>query len=629
MQVNFSVLFQRFRCALILMILLLGLVVIIGCSSGGGNAPGVARNTVATEFGSLSGYAASGAWIYKGIPYAAPPVGNLRWRAPQDPDSWTGVRDATRPASVCTQEIYSRQWVPATVTSVSSPSSYTGSEDCLYLDIYRPQTNDTDLPVFVWIHGGANNFGGATSYDGTTLAVRENMIVVVVQYRLAALGWLFHTALGDGESTSDASGNYGTLDHIQALTWVQNNIAAFGGDPAQVTVGGQSAGGHAVIDLITSPLTAGLDLFSKGVALSPAMALLPPNDTLTDYMIDWLLLDDNSVTPAGTPPHYNSVDWTNADTYRSGMSTDLIKTYLRGKSAVKIMEACIEANFHMTGQEIMPFHSPYMDGNVLPDTDWVTTIASGAYEHVPLLIGNTEYENKSFLPLYGPVVKALFDTPSPASAYGWFNLFFVLTSPPLMTLAAVLPTAADHDVYDKTGKYSSRMWKATYTDAIADAMMTESSSNSIYTYLFKWDGGGDSAVANFQFIYGAGHATDVPFWFGQYDVDTFGYSFTTVNRPGRVLLMNAMMDYLGTFVYTGDPNVSGLATWDLWTANGGGASGDAYLLNLNATTTALALGETSDPELTPGPSGSVAAEETTYEGGVAWGVLLANVLSIF
>jgi len=572
--------------------LLWGFAVIAGCSSSSATHAG--GNIVTTEFGSLRGYSDSGAAIYKGIPYASPPEGDLRWRAPQDPARWIGLRDATKPASACTQEMYTRQWNSLASASNSGggdalSSNYTGSEDCLYLDVYKPQNIQTPLPVYVFIHGGSNNKGDAQVYDGTTLAVRGKMIVVVIQYRLNALGWFSSYALKNtAENVLDASGNYGTLDQIKALTWVQNNIAAFGGDPAKVTIGGQSAGANGVLNMIMSPLTDGL--FSKAVALSPAMSLIP-NDTtsptpvtLSNLMINWLLQNDGTATNMAT-----------ADTYRLSMNSEAVTSYLRSKPALKILEACIEANLRLTGVGTMPSHSPYMDGNVLPATDWVNTIKTGNYHHVPMIIGNAEYEMKSIMPVraFAASVKAASCGAGfciPSSAYDWSHLeSAVLDSPATLTLGQVLPLPTDRDIYGTGSLLSSAMWKATYTDAVADALMTNDSSNAIYAYIFQWNGGTDPALANFKYIIGASHGTDVPFWFGYYDVDLFGYSFTTANRPGRVLLMNAMMDYLGTFVHTGNPNQagSGLAVWSPWTANNGGTSGATNLLTLDANTTSI------------------------------------------
>ena len=222
------------------MILFLGLAAISGCSTGGTASPGVSGGkTVTTEFGSVRGYASSGAWIYKGIP----------WMRPRRSEISAGGR----PRILTHGKAYViPQNLPACVLS-----RYTLSNGCQLLQLHPlpviPAVRivsisistvlslKLDLPVFVWIHGGANNFGGATSYDGSTLAVRENMIVVVVQYRLAALGWFSNYALETiaamASDSLDFSGNYGTLDQIKALTWVQHNIAAFGGDPSKVTVG--------------------------------------------------------------------------------------------------------------------------------------------------------------------------------------------------------------------------------------------------------------------------------------------------------------------------------------------------------------------------------------------------------
>ncbi len=566
----------------------MGLSAITGCSSSSNNTlPG---NIVFTESGILKGYLDSGTLIFKGIPFAAPPVGNLRWHAPQDPAHWTGIRDATKAASVCSQQIYSQQWVAA--TPVSSASSYTGSEDCLYLDVYRPQTVTTSkLPVFVWIHGGANILGGASSYDGTALATRENMVVVVIQYRLGPFGYFSNYAWLDGsESKVNASGNFGTLDQIKALNWVQKNIAAFGGDPAKVTVGGQSAGGGATLDMIISPLTTGL--FRSAIAMSPGLSLVTPdpadpnNATLSNTMLNWLLQDDGTVVTG---------DWAGADAHRLSMSNAAVKQYLRNKSALKLEMAAIQANYHLNPSlgERMPFHMPFGDGTVLP-ADWATAIAAGNFRHVPLILGNVKQEDKTFMPLYGPKLKP-FGVPS--GSYNWFDLLQGVMIPDSrhLSLADVLPTDADVEFYNNVGTEASRMWKAR-TDAIAHTIMEEASSNSVYFYLFGWDGGGDTAIADFQIIFGAAHAADIPFWFGWPDtkVTSYGeFSFTAANRPGRTLLANAMMDYLGAFVYTGNPNPSGstLQSWSKW------SPAAPNLLTLNATKTSLDLG-TASYELT-------------------------------
>jgi para-nitrobenzyl esterase len=165
--------------------------------------------------------------IWQGVPYAKPPVDDfvnqiyLRWKAPQDPTPWQGVREATKPALKCTQLQTTDDWLR---TGIIDPDS---GEDCLYVTIYRPN-NSKKLPVYVWIHGGSNNFGSAREYGAAELAVRSDVVVVVVQYRLGPIGWFFHPALQSGIDPLSDSGNFGTLDTAQALKWCQQNIAAFG-----------------------------------------------------------------------------------------------------------------------------------------------------------------------------------------------------------------------------------------------------------------------------------------------------------------------------------------------------------------------------------------------------------------
>lgn len=212
-----------------------------------------------TGYGELSGYADGAVAAWRGIPYAKPPVADFRWRAPQDPDPWTGTRWAIDSGYPAVQFEMDRTW--------HQTGRIIGSEDCLSLDIYRPDTDKTDLPVYCWIHGGSNKFGSAATYKANAMAMAEkrNVVVVLIQYRLGPMGWFRHADLrNDDVADMSNSGNFGTLDQIQALKWVKNNIAAFGGNPDNVTIAGQSAGGHNVMNLFISPIAAGL--FHKAVS---------------------------------------------------------------------------------------------------------------------------------------------------------------------------------------------------------------------------------------------------------------------------------------------------------------------------------------------------------------------------
>lgn len=223
------------------------------------------NNTVRVKSGLLEGApgSVSGVRVFKGIPYAAPPVGDLRWRPPQPPAKWDGVRRADKFSDSCMQNL-ARSHNPWTAEFMVQNQA---SEDCLCLNVWTAAKSTGERrPVFLWIHGGAftEGSGEVAVYDGAELA-RKGLVVVTINYRLGVLGFLTHPDL-TGESSRHASGNYGLLDAVAALEWVKANIAAFGGDPQRVTIAGQSAGASAVHALTASPLARGL--FQRAIAES-------------------------------------------------------------------------------------------------------------------------------------------------------------------------------------------------------------------------------------------------------------------------------------------------------------------------------------------------------------------------
>jgi para-nitrobenzyl esterase len=228
-----------------------------GSASAHSSQGGAAVTTVAD--GTLRGVTVSGGYDFLGLPYAAPPIGNLRWRPPRPATGWRGVRDATRFAPSCPQPTQGNPFLPPGVLS----------EDCLYLNVYTPTLRwAAHRPVLVWIHGGGFTEDGARNYDGSKLAA-DGTVVVTINYRLGALGFLAHPALARGSAGS--SGNYGLMDQIAALEWVRRNIARFGGDPNNVTIAGQSAGGVSVLALMVSHRSRGL--FQRAIVESGAFAL--------------------------------------------------------------------------------------------------------------------------------------------------------------------------------------------------------------------------------------------------------------------------------------------------------------------------------------------------------------------
>ncbi|MEU1310522.1 carboxylesterase family protein [Streptomyces cinnamoneus] len=219
------------------------LLAVAGCAPLGDEEADAADGHVVTvKSGRLRGTVREGYRLFQGIPYAAPPTGERRWRAPERPSEWEGVRDATMPGSQCPQ--------PGVAGAVA-----TGREDCLFLNVWAPERRRGErAPVMVWLHGGALSWGSGDAYPARRLATQGGIVVVTINYRLGALGYLAHPALANGKET----GNYGLMDQQAALRWVKGNVAAFGGDPAKVTVAGESAGGASVCALLNSPASRGL-----------------------------------------------------------------------------------------------------------------------------------------------------------------------------------------------------------------------------------------------------------------------------------------------------------------------------------------------------------------------------------
>jgi para-nitrobenzyl esterase len=241
----------------------LALTAAVAEAVGAGPATGASSSRAAPilciEGGAVRGAALSGVYEFLGLPYGAPPTGSLHWRPPRSPAEWRGVRDATKFAPSCPQPTRGNPFLPAGALS----------EDCLYLNVYTPSLrHKQNRPVLVWIHGGGFTEDGARNYDGAKLAA-DGAVVVTINYRLGALGFLAHPALA--RRPGGSAGNYGLMDQIAALRWVRDNIARFGGNPGNVTIAGQSAGGVSVLALLVSQRSRGL--FQRAIVESGAFAL--------------------------------------------------------------------------------------------------------------------------------------------------------------------------------------------------------------------------------------------------------------------------------------------------------------------------------------------------------------------
>jgi para-nitrobenzyl esterase len=279
--------------------------------------------------------------VWKGLPYAAPPIGALRWRPPAGAAPWSGLRTATRFGAACPQD--------PRVAGDPEPQS----EDCLFLNVWAPRRRmPGGAPVMVWIHGGGD-VGGAGSqevYDGASFA-RDGVVMVSINYRLGALGYFAHPALWGEPHRSDRDGNYGLMDQIAALKWVRRNIAAFGGDPARVTIAGQSAGGEAVMLLLTVPSARGL--YACAIAES-APSGIPAKSLATAEARDIAL-----VKAAGLP-------------------SDISAAALRALPPARLF-----GDYSMAG--------PYIDGKLIRARP-LDAYRAGRFAGVPLLIGEVSDE---------------------------------------------------------------------------------------------------------------------------------------------------------------------------------------------------------------------------------------------
>lgn len=484
------------------------------------------KTTVQTSSGKVAGLRLEpGCWTWVGIPYAKPPVGKLRWKAPREPEPWKGIRFSTFDLQRSIQNEQTLYWSPT--------GKVIGSEDCLYLNVCRPDTEEKNLPVYFWIHGGGNVTGGAEDFFfAQFLAKKYNAVVVVVEYRLGAMGWLTHPALTSSGTMEDKSGNFGTLDIIKALKWVQGNITQFGGNAKNVTVAGQSAGGTNVLSLMVSPLAKGL--FHKAVVESSGLVNISEEKGVekTNNIIDKLLVADNTCT-----------DLESAAARRKSMTNEEIGAYLRSKPAAEITKA------YPTSAE------PIIDGNVITDTV-ASAFESGNYNKVPIIIGSDENEYKPFLPLI------LVDFPT-STGYKWSDIPGVLgIAGKSMTLDEFMPANSyDRELFETLAKYPSMNWKATMVDSLASSLKKH--QDDVYCYYFKWKGEGSKVP--FDFLVGAGHSFELSFFFG-WDEDLWNSSYTAENKKGRVALQNSIMSYVSSFASTGNPNLenSSLPNWEKW-----------------------------------------------------------------
>lgn len=472
------------------------LAIALACLLGLAAQPGLAQQTAApvrVTGGEITGTDDGDTRAYLGVPFAAPPVGDLRWRAPQPVVPWTGVREAVTYAPACAQ---TAEWV-------TNPKS----EDCLYLNIWAPQ-KAKDLPVIVWIHGGAMDSGTAAVpvQNGANLA-RRGAIVVTINYRLGIFGFFADPELSS-ESPEHVSGNQGILDQIAALRWVKANIAAFGGDPDNVTIMGCSSGGESVALLVASPLAKGL--FQRAIAESG-------NDAMPISPDDNLRFDQKAVAEAKGLAFARSIGAEHLADLR--------------KLSVKDLQA----------QAWLP--RVYLDGYLL-HADLTTTYQNHRQNDVPLLVGWNAEEGKDLVGFY-------LDTGALTAEKRVEQMTRLLGYPPSDALRAAYPGATDAQATASIQQLTNDWWG--WRMEHWAALQAKYGRSKAYVYYFAHRP--TEPPSPCYWGCGAGHGVEVQYLFDNLAVDP--RSWTAEDRQ----LASRLADTVIQFARTGRPTGQGLPAW--------------------------------------------------------------------
>jgi len=537
--------------------------------AGGGPSPVEQR----TRFGTVIGFddsAATGTYAWKGVPFAKPPIGALRWKAPVDPDAWASPKATQQFGNACAQ--YGRIYGPGAnnrydLTIATTLNQAVGSEDCLYLNIWRPATRQGGLPVIVFIHGGSDVSGYTADpvYDGAALAKAANAVVVTVNYRLGIFGFFNLPQLKTGMDADEDSGNFALLDIIKALQFVNRNIASFGGNPARVTLMGQSAGAINVYALLTSPLVVNARprLVHGAVPLSGGISLstnLPPGRIPTLLPASVYLAQGNALLLNLVIADGLATDLASAQAYVASQTPAQIAVYLRAKSPATLFSTLLTklAPLGLAGS------GPIPEGTVLP-LDPIAAIHAGNYLRVPVLAGNARDEAKLF-----PTFLTLLGGPSGrlVSDAQLFSIQFNYDpdAAPQITIeqwipAFYLPVTTPGTGFNARTDLLNSIFFIPSRDNVLNALSAQ--QVDVWYYRFDWD----EEPAPFNDIYGAAHAFDLPFIFGNFGPSLFSnIANSTANRPGRLELSDAMMKSLGAFAERGDPNVPAAlgVFWPTW-----------------------------------------------------------------
>ena len=471
---------------------------------------------VKTSSGISSSYSNSGILNWDDIPYAKPPIGNLRWKAPRE-ITYSESLLLPKDNNFCVQR-------PSGMGGSEGEGYFSGTEDCLYLDIKAPKnSSEKQLPVMFWIHGGGNTSGLKDLYDFSKMVKRHDVIVVSINYRLGPFGWFTHPAIQGLQSGLDKTSNFGTLDIIEALKWVQSNISLFGGDPNNVTIFGESAGGHNVFSLLVSKEAKGL--FHKAISQS---------GYTTTIQTDLAFKQD------GYSPTSNYASFNIVDKVLQKNAVKINQSSLDQKELRKILLDLSAKDFFSHYAKRPSYEDiPLMtaDGVVIPVMGLRKALASKEHLNiVPTIAGSNRDEVKLWL----------------GSAEYFVDLKF---SPIGKLLGIPKVFLKDEDAFEIFNRYRSSAWKLRGVDGPLRSMK-EAGNEILFAYRYDWDDHRRFVVGDFKKLIGAAHATEIPLLTGNNKL-VGDYGFLIYPRgPSKRFTSKNMMKFWANFAREGTPGKS-------------------------------------------------------------------------
>ena len=471
---------------------------------------------IQTSSGKVLYQKTNGILLWEDIPFALPPIGNLRWKAPKE---FNNPEIIIKPKTMnfCHQE------VGGEIQEIYEE----GSEDCLYLDIRAPITKKKDLPVMFWIHGGGNTSGHKDFYDFSKLVKRQDVIVVSTNYRLGPLGFFTHPAINDLNSGIDQTSNFGTLDIILALEWVNKNIESFGGNPNNITIFGESAGGHNVFSLLVAPQAKGLfhkaisqSGYTKSSTLEDAYKSKFYNQKKTSdswTVLNKILIKENLVN-----------DFYEADSYQEKSSNESLRNILYEADAQELI------NFYGDTFEIPLLTN---DGIVIPKIGLLEALGSDKYLYkVPTIAGSNKDEIKLWIA---------------------FSEYFLESEDTFLSKTLGIPKLKikDEDKYAFYSSIRAAGWQLRGVQEPLESIFN-AGNNDIYAYRFDWDNLRNFFIGDFGEILGAAHALEIPMVSGDYNLaDEFKW-IVYPRSPSRRFVSKNMMNFWSNFAREGVPGNS-------------------------------------------------------------------------